>query len=265
MRQTGQRGFALLIVLWTLVLLSVLFTQLVVAGRNEARLDGSLRNAASVQAQADGAVYAALFHVLDASRTHWPADGQVHVLRLGNAEARVTLRDLGGRVNPNRASAPLLAAVLHGLGADATQADAVAQAIVDWRSPDAQGEFKAPRYRDAGLPYVPAQSAFQSIDELGLVIGMTPDLLHALAPHLSLFNPDDPDPRLADPVVRQALRDIGIAEGPARVAVLPHAVTITAAVAGTDARFIREADARLDTDPAAPPFTILSWDAPPWP
>ncbi|MDR3535940.1 MAG: hypothetical protein P4L71_05530, partial [Acetobacteraceae bacterium] len=59
-----EAGFALLLVLWSLVLLSLILTQLLSAGRSEAQLAGNLRNAAMAEAIADGAVREAVFHLL---------------------------------------------------------------------------------------------------------------------------------------------------------------------------------------------------------
>jgi Tfp pilus assembly protein PilX len=52
-RRTHERGFALLIVLWALVLLTLVFTQLVSAGRGEAELTANLRAGATAEAAAD--------------------------------------------------------------------------------------------------------------------------------------------------------------------------------------------------------------------
>ena len=56
----GERGFALLLVLWTLVLLSLIVTGMVSAGRVEAQLASNLRAAAVAEAAADGAVHQGL-------------------------------------------------------------------------------------------------------------------------------------------------------------------------------------------------------------
>src|SRR5277367_4288128 len=77
----AQRGFALLIVLWTLVLLVLLVTQLTAAGRTETRIAANLRSGAAAEAAAEGAVYEALFHLLDSSAGHWNVDGAIHQVR----------------------------------------------------------------------------------------------------------------------------------------------------------------------------------------
>jgi general secretion pathway protein K len=254
-----SRGFALLIVLWSMVLLSLLLARRVSAGRCEADIAFNLRAAAQRQAQADGVLYAVIFSLLGPPGGHWRADGAVHRLRLPAAIASVSIENLDGRVNPNTASPALLAALLSLVGADATTAQAVSQAITDWRSPDAQGLFEAPQYLAAGLSYTPAGSPFQSIGELGLVLGMTPDLLAKLAPHLSLYNEDNPNPEDADPVVRHALRDVGtVATSAAQHAMRGAAIdVVVAGVDGTEAS--RDADVELKTSSSPTGFKILTW------
>ena len=254
-----NRGFALLIVLWSMVMLSLLFTRLVSAGRGESEIAFNLRAAAQRQAEADGALYSVIFSLLGPPASHWPADGAVHHIRLPAAIESVSIANLDGRINPNLASPALLDALLSRLGTDATTARHVSQAIADWRSPDAQGDFKAPQYLAAGLPYTPAGSPFQSIGELSLVLGMTPGLLARLAPYLSLYNEDNPNPADADPILRKALHDVGSAV-PSGAARPLRAVAIDVVIEGADGTAAsRRADVALKTSSSAMGFQVLTW------
>ena len=258
-REARNGGFALLIVLWSMVLLSLLFARLVSAGRSEAEIAFNLRAAAQRQAQADGVLYSVIFSLLGPGATHWRADGAVHRIRLPAAVASVSIQNLDGRINPNLASPALLDALLSRVGADATTARNVSQAIADWRSPDAQGVFEAPQYLGAGLSYTPAGSPFQSIDELGLVLGMTPDLLGKLAPHLSLYNGDNPNPADADAVVRHALRDTGMTVTTDSTHPLRSVVIDVIVVGPGDTEASRRADVQLRTTSSPIGFQILTW------
>lgn len=206
----GQGGFALLIVLWTLAGLSLLVS--IVIATADAGLRGvyALRSAAQLQDAADGEVWDAVFHVMDRSAARWSTDGRAYVTRVGGVEATLRVRSEAGLVNPNSAPRPLLAALLQECGATREQAASIAANMVDWRS-TAQADRAASqaRYLAAGLNYRPPGGPFQSVGEVGLVLGMTPGLLQAVRPHLSVTQPNDPDARQADPVVRQALRRAG--------------------------------------------------------
>jgi general secretion pathway protein K len=258
-RAMQDRGFALLIVLWSMVLLSLLFSRLVSAGRSEAEIAFNLRRAAQLQAQADGLLNNVIFGLLGGPGG-WAADGRPHPVRLGSGVAAVSVVNLAGRINPNSAPAALLDALLHRAGADATTADTVSEAMVDWRSPDAQGRFEAPQYAAAGLSYAPPGSPFQSIGEIGLVLGMTPALLASLAPDLSLYNTDNPDPRFADTVVMRALKDAGMGAAPSGTARPLRDVAINVVIRGADgAEASRSADVLFKTSAAATGFEILTW------
>ena len=203
-----QGGFALLIVLWTLGLLALLGVQLVAAGRGDTQLARSLADSAMLEAATNGAVQHAIFRMLGPPQQRWAADGSAHLVRLGSVLVVVRLEDEGGKVNPNLASATLLGSLLTQVGASPATAAALAAAIVDWRSGSPQPGMPAAqvsRYAAAGRSYSPPGEAFQSLGELGLVLGMTPALLERLRPHMTVYSDADPDGSTRDPVVTAAL------------------------------------------------------------
>jgi general secretion pathway protein K len=207
----GDGGFALLIVLWTLILLSFLVSVITVSADQQLRTVQALRRATQLQAAADGTVWEGAFHALDRSPGHWAADGRAHVRQAGHMVTRIRLTSEAGLVNPNSASRPLLAALLQACGASQPQAGTIAANIADWRNSAQQGNQTSirARYLAAGLPYTPPGDSFRSVAEVGLVLGMNPALWQAIRPHLSVTQPNDPDIAMADPIVRQALRQSG--------------------------------------------------------
>ena len=60
-------GFALIIVLWTLVLIAFIFAQLTASGRTEIRIAGNLVANAQAEAALDGAVFQTIFNLSDTS------------------------------------------------------------------------------------------------------------------------------------------------------------------------------------------------------
>jgi len=211
-----SRGFALIIVLWTLVLLSLVMTHIVVTGRTEARIAANLTANADAEAQADGAVMETVFRLIDASESHWNVGD--HALNLKRAKAQISVLQENGKVNPNAASVELMAALLVSCGAEPAQAGSLAAAISDWRSPGEQpgpGGAKLRQYRAAGMDHAPPNAPFESLDELQRVIGMTPELFQRLKPHLSLYQTGYPDLASADPVVAEAVRSLPLRPRPA--------------------------------------------------
>lgn len=262
-----QRGFALLIVLWTLVLITLLVTHLNAAGRSETQIAGNLRSSARLEAAADGAVHAAIFHLLDRTLQSWRPDGTPHGLKLGTDAAQVRITDEAAKINPSNATPELLRALLQAVGIDAAQASTLSTAIVLWRTPFGNTNGSNPRfdaYRTAGRAYGPSGGPFGSMDELGAVIGMTPDILARLVPHLTLYTDADPDTAQADPVVRKALAAAngGIMPIVATLDAAIRVVAVQAKVAGDGGHFTRRAIIRILNGGPRPDYRILLWQAP---
>jgi general secretion pathway protein K len=257
-----ERGFALLVVLWTLALLALIGTQLVGAGRGELLLARNLIDAASVQAATDGGVQEAIFRLLDRSERHWPADGLPRTVQVGAVEVTLRIENEGDKINPNIAAEPLLTALLLRVHATPSNASAIAAAILDWRTASSQPRprgAKAPQYAAAGLDYGPPGSEFRSVDELGAVLGMQPALLAALRPHMTIFSDSDPDGSTTDPVVLSALADTGDVT-PAR----PAAVQVASIVARARGRnwvsYAERAVVRLNAAAGERPYELLAFE-----
>ncbi|HVJ51889.1 MAG TPA: type II secretion system protein GspK [Aliidongia sp.] len=270
MTRSRQHGFALLLVLWTMVLLALVITRLSTAGRTELRIAANLRANAEAKAAADGAVSEAIFRLNDASALHWDADDSEHRLDRAGVRLDIHLESMTGKVNPNIAPIELLTKLLRLAGSglppvEAGNPDAIAAAIVTWRSsPGPQRDALLASYRAAGLDHGPPGAPFETLQELGRVMGMTPALLKDLLPHLSLYPLGPPDARKADPVVAAALQNSTPGAGtqmpldPTGLTKLPIIEVDASAVTTSGARFVRRAVVRLN--PALPRGgTFLAW------
>ncbi|MBV9757419.1 MAG: general secretion pathway protein GspK, partial [Alphaproteobacteria bacterium] len=173
-RHPGERGFALLIVLWVLALIALVATRVLANGRMETRLAANLRGAAEAEAAADGAVFDTAFRVLQAGAPYRVARSvQVMPLR-GGGRATIAIEPEAGKVNPNIADVNLLAALFRACGADVATAAALTGEVDAWRTPNAPNAAVAGTYAAAGLDYGPPGAPFESLDELGLIPGMPP-------------------------------------------------------------------------------------------
>lgn len=208
-------GFALIIVLWTLVLIAFIVVHITASGRTEIRIASNLVLNAMAQAAADGAIFEAIFNLTDPQTDQrWPIDGAAHEFGIGESRVMARLEDEARWINPNTASPALLEALLRVTGSDPENARRLAIAIGEWvgsapvtRSQDT----RLAEYRAAGLDYGPPGTSLETIDELGRVLGMTPAILAAVRPHLTLFGPPEPSPATADPVVAATLAAITLA------------------------------------------------------
>jgi general secretion pathway protein K len=269
LRAQRERGFVLLIVLWWLALLLFLGTQIAAATHTVVSISSNIRGRAVADATVEGAVHAAIFHILAGD---WRADGAVHVVQGMQATAEVRIDNEGNKIDPNVAPAALMQALLQECGAAPKSAEELAAAIYDWRTLDIQrsgGTIQGRRYQAAGLNYRPPHSRFASLDELGLVLGMTQELYRCLEPHISVYALSVPSvSTTTDPVVRRALA-VAYPNDPIQTEITPDqaapVVRITAdaePIGGS--RFRRIAVVRVV--PAEPDvdflYKILAWGSP---
>jgi len=239
-----EQGFALLIVLWSVVFLSVLVSRITSSGRTEIQLASNMREAAVAENAADGAIYQTLFHLLAADQQHWAASG-IYRIAIGATVVHISIDNLSGRVNPNTATPELMRELLVALGSNSSEATALAEAIVTWRTSRRQPE-----------------RPFTDIDELGAIPGMTPALLGELRPRLTLWWENDPDPAFADPVVLRAMQALGDTRPRTGSVKRPIQVVsvVTLAVTPGGGRFVRHADAIVNTAAPRLRWRILAWD-----
>ena len=214
---SGRRGFALLAALWLLVALSLASLALGAAAHVRrlaaANLAERVRAEAAARAgleQGRGRLARRLAATGAALLDPWRGVDSLllDTVAVGDARARVTLRDLGTALNLNRASEDDLRRFFTALRVDAGEADRLAQAIADWRDPDdlhrARGA-EQDAYLAAGAPAVPRNGPFQTLAELRLVRGMTDDLYERVEPYLTLRGSGQVNLNVADRPVLLAL------------------------------------------------------------
>jgi general secretion pathway protein K len=254
-----ERGFALLIVLWTLVLVALIVSHMMAVARQETRLAANLRTGAELGAVADGAVHEGIFHALDNSAAHWPADGVPHRIATRGASVEIRIRSEAGKISLNTAPGELLAALLRETGVDREVASGIAAAIVAWRMRPGQAPSMTAAYRQAGRGYEPPNAPFESVRELGDVLGVTPVILARIVPYLTICHEGDVDPRAAAPAVLRALQNvygsIPMPSGNPDESCIE--VSVTASLA--PARAGRNAIIRLGPLPASKLYQIMTW------
>jgi len=203
----GDRGFALLIVLWSLVLLALMLAIVTSGGRADLARASALRDSAQSEAAAEAAVQETIWNLLDGNGDTWPIGG-FHRLREAGAVVDVQIIDDRGKVDINQSPPALMTALFSVLGMDHDHATDLGQEILDWHSqgPGADNDpsVSAP-YREAGLGYGPPGEQFQSLEELRLLRGMTPQIYQAAKPFLTLTLEQAPWVDFAPPEVVAAI------------------------------------------------------------
>ncbi len=180
-----NRGIALVVVLWILALLALIATLFIKDVRTDASLARNLLEQTEAQALAEAGLALAVAGLsTQYERGGLRADGTVYEYKLGAGQLRFAIYDEGGKIDLNAAPSELIAAHLAGAGGlSEPESVALADAIVDFRDPDdlrrLQGA-EAADYRAEGSLYRPKNLPFETVDELGAVLGMTEELFRAV-------------------------------------------------------------------------------------
>lgn len=206
----GQRGVALLLVLWACTLLAILLGGYAALARTE----GLQARYEFAQTQAHYAAEAGLMRAVyglqsSQPKQRWVGDGRIYAFRYDNATVTVRAIDEGGKVDLNAASPEVLSGLFRATGLKPAEALALADHVVDWRNPvSLQGESDSQRaaYLAAGRDYGPRNGPFASVEELQMVLGMTPALYRLVTPAVTIWAGNaSPDPNTAPPLALAAI------------------------------------------------------------
>ena len=260
-------------VIWALALLAAIAASFTSATRTAALIAANAVENAQAEALADSGARLAILGLgrfLAAPQTTAPVvvDGSERTCRIADLGAvRIGIESETGKVDLNNASDALLMRLLEGVGAKGLNAASLTDRIADFRDGDGLRRLngaEADEYRRAGVPGGPKDAPFAAVEELGQVLGVSPELAARLRPYVTVYSSSTGiDPRLASAdLVRVLTSRFGDRASalPVDASALPQTfVSLTApnvflirssAETTAGARFVREAiveiaDARL--------------------
>ena len=207
-----MRGAALLFALWAMALLAALLAGLAMGARGESESARLLYSQTRARYAAEAGVARAIESMRSgAPARRWVPDGRDYRFEFDGASVLVRIDDVSGQVDLNAATPQVLNNLFLAAGADNAQAQALTDAVQDWRDADdlqhAHGA-EADTYKRAGLTWLPRNGPFRSGDELARVYGMTDALYRKLARSVTVYSGRNfPDPQYAGPLALAATRD----------------------------------------------------------
>ena len=253
-------------------------TQYVV--QSEARLVRAQRNQTVLNALADGVVYAVILELLRPV-VEVPLDGRAFTLPVDNVTARIRVEQELGKVDLNMAPVGVLSRLFVASGLDGQSSDALASRVAEWRQPSNTGQADggSEDYRAAGMAYGPRKAYFESVAELGLVLGASDVLFATVQPSLTVHSQSAHTiAARASPMARRALLSgeeafnasqpetetritgDGPSPGVRSSELVGQALSITVEVGGPPSAIVRRrVIARLTGRPDAP-VGIALWD-----
>lgn len=196
----NPEGIALLIVLWVMAILSVLVLEFSFAMRTEVNIAKNYKEELQLYALAKGGVQRAIAELVfkhdrgvqqmrktlkleevPPDKKEWMTDGRPYLLSFDQAVCELRIMSEAGKIDINTVSENTLRKVVGNLGLQGEERDIVADSIMDWRDPDdfyrvngAENDY----YQSLKEPYTCKNGNLDSIEELLLVRGVTPELFY---------------------------------------------------------------------------------------
>lgn len=204
--RAGERGMALVTVLWVVALLAALALGFADISRTEASLVRNRYAAARAEALANTGVSLAIAGLVDPEqRGGWRADGSPRDLAFDGGTITVRVQDEAGKIDLNKTSDDVLANLLRNLGLGAGDSAALVAAIDRWKAGREalwRGFGQSGGENGRGV----AAGPFLALAELRGVPGFSRDVYDRAAPFLTVYSHNYRiDPRTAPGVVLRSL------------------------------------------------------------
>lgn len=194
----NDRGIALPIVLWVLVVLMVIAGEFSFSMRVEGSSAKNFKDEASAYSLALAGMNLAMAELsTDFKITAVDKDGKFILIKneggalkpletqrsieLGEGKASYEIEDEKGKININKVSRETIDELLRLAGVEKTDRDTIADSILDWRDPGHEYHLNGAEddyYSSLPAPYEAKDADLDTVEELLLVKGMTPDIFY---------------------------------------------------------------------------------------
>ncbi len=202
----SQEGIALLLVLWVLTILMVIVLSFSFMIKTDTSATLSFKDGIEQRFLAEAGIERGIMEIfyrtLNKGQTVileglevWKTDGTPYTGQIGDGSYKVRITDESGKINLNRLSdgnAIILKNLLSNLGVQEGDVNIIVDSILDWKDPNkgihrlsgAGDEY----YESLPNPYKAKHANFDTLEELFLVKGMTPDILYGNAEKRGLID-----------------------------------------------------------------------------
>ena len=256
---SSDAGFALVAVIWSLGLITLLGMAVIVGARYRTKVTSSIASVTAATAAAESAINLGITTAL----TTTPSQNVKFPLRCrlpGGERVTVTVEEETGKVDLNTATPAVLARLFTALTIDQSTGNRIAGRILEFREPG-MGQAKDTGARSTNNNSDDARKAgFTTIMQLDQIDGISPHLFRTALRFVTVRSGrPEPDGAAASPALRELLNLEQQPAGPTRGPPAIGDVTIRADVRAPDgASFIREALVSLGAETSRL-FLIREW------
>ncbi|PVV17674.1 MAG: hypothetical protein B6D78_01455 [gamma proteobacterium symbiont of Ctena orbiculata] len=210
-RYHRQQGFALVLVLWLVALLTIVAASFSTHSKVETRLTGNAIDALRSRLLAQSGVNRAILELMVSDpQQRWNSNGQIYQIETDQGRVSISIRHSSGLLDLNKAPRDQLVKLFALIEDDIQEREALADRLIDWRDSDDLRHLSGAEdadYRSAGYPYGTAGRDLVSIDELAYVMGFNADRVERLRPYITLYsNTQNVDLRYAPEVLVSLLK-----------------------------------------------------------
>jgi general secretion pathway protein K len=249
-------GYALVTVIWSLGLISLLALATMVGARYRSRTTATLVSAEEAASAAESAINLGLVRAMASTDT-----APVRPLRCklpGGENVEVSIEAEAGKVDLNKATPDVLTRLFTVLAPDKRLVQSIVEQIVAYRDESRGGDTEPPDHK----PAIDPGKRFVTILQLDQIKGIDPRLLRAVLPFVTVSSGrTEPDPGAATPALRELLQlQVSTSAPPVSGQPIgPRSMTIRADVQTKDgARFIRTALVTFGLDDGKP-YRLREW------
>jgi len=232
----SERGIALFLVLWVLALLSVIVGEFCFAMRTEVNVTRNFKEQTEAYYIALAGANMAIGELIrnevvgkkagkaedadeekaEEGKSRWRINTDIEPVPFGNGEFEVKIGNESGKININGANEALLKMMLNGFDIEEKQKSVIIDSIMDWRDKNHLHRLNGAEdsyYESLPEPYECKDGDFDSVEELLMVRGITPEIFYGgLKDIVTALKPPEREQRISDGyrIIRPNLNAINI-------------------------------------------------------
>jgi len=212
-RKNISKGFALITVLWITAFLAVIAGTVSYQARASLGLANNVVASFKTKHAAEGALLLTIDKLVKRNELKsFVLDNSKYSYDLNGMAVSVEVADESGKIDLNLASLDLIKSLFIVSGVNEQAAAFISDAIADWRDQDNLKRVNGAEdddYAASGLLYESKDDEFDSIEELSLVLGVTPEIYQRVKPFITVHAQDiGVNTKLSAATVKRAVQNI---------------------------------------------------------